>query len=272
MGLNTSPSGLLPLAPSKAAPCCGCARAGGVRQCIAHGFRNPRDFDFNWLGDLFTVDGDAPADLCLPWYVPARLFQVGYAGHHGWRFRGLRKSWPRPGYSPDTVSSLAAVGQAVPSGVVCYRHFQFPVSFRDGLFFGDWSSGRVYFTPLVPEDSSYDAAPEVFLEPIGLSGFAPVDLAVAPDGALLVAGGGGRTRGAIYRIDFPPGRPEVATHDWLKLVALQILPVLNAPQPLDAWSRAAWMEVAQNLGGEPFAQVVGDNRLPPAAGFAPLKF
>jgi len=141
------------------------------------------------------------------------------------------------GYSPDTVSPIAVVGQAVPSGVVCYRHYQFPVVFRNGLFVGDWSSGRIYFTSLVPTNSSYEASPEVFLEPIGMSGLCAGGPGGGPDGALLVAARGARTRGAIYRIDFPPGIAEVTAMDWLNLISAQAHYVLNAPQPLDAWAR-----------------------------------
>ncbi len=238
---------------------------GRGSECIAQGFRSPQDFDFNWLGDLFTFDSDAQGDLFLPWYLPARLYHVGYAGHHGWRLRGQRESWPRPPYSPDTVSLLAPVGHAIPSGVVCYRHYQFPLAFRNGLFACDWSSGRVYFSPLLPNGATYRANPDVFLESIGSFGFAPIDLAVAPDGALLVAAGGSRTRGSIYRIEYPPGQQEVAANNWLNLVTLDLQPVLSAPEPLAAWSRAEWLPVARKVGPEPFAQAVADNRQTPSA-------
>lgn len=236
---------------------------GQAAECVAHGLYHPRDMDFNWLGDLFTADGDALADRYLPWHVPARVCQVEHGAHLGVRLRGGESTWPRPLYSPDTTEPLAVWGSGVPSGVVCYRHYQFPAVFRNGLFFGDWISGRLWFTPLAPEDSGYRAAPEVFLEPMGISGFAPVDLAVARDGALLVATGGKGTAGSVYRIVWPPGGAEVAVHHDLSQVGPHVVPVLNAPQPLEAWSRATWVDMAMELGPAPFASVVTDPRHPP---------
>ena len=54
-------------------------------EVIAHGFRNPYDFDFNPAGDLFTYDSDCERDYFLPWYTPTRIYHVGYAQDHGWR-------------------------------------------------------------------------------------------------------------------------------------------------------------------------------------------
>src|ERR1051325_11541420 len=39
-------------------------------EILAHGFRNPYDFDFNWMGELFTFDSDTERDAFLPWYKP----------------------------------------------------------------------------------------------------------------------------------------------------------------------------------------------------------
>jgi glucose/arabinose dehydrogenase len=97
----------------------------GVRW-VAEGFRNPYDFDWNAAGDLFTYDSDAERDFFLPWYLPTRIYHVAPGGHHGWRLEGYTRSWPRPGRYLDTVEPLAAVGRGSPTGVICYRHTQFP--------------------------------------------------------------------------------------------------------------------------------------------------
>lgn len=238
---------------------------GRILECVADGFRNPADFDFNWLGDAFTFDSDLGADVFLPWYAPARLFHIGHAAHHGWRLNGWKRGFPRPDYYPDAVDILAPMGHAQPSGAVVYRHYQFPLNFRNGLFVCDWNSGRIYFTPLVPEGTTYQAAPEVFLEPIGLQGFAPSDIVVTPEGSLLVSTGGRKTRGGVFRIDFPPaGPPALLASNWIYTSLTEVEAVLNAPQPQDAWSRAWWVPIAQRLGPAGFAQVVGDNRLSPS--------
>src|SRR6185295_14637255 len=144
---------------------------GKQTEAIAHGFRNPYDFDFNWLGDLFTYDSDAEGDYLLPWYSPTRFYHVGHGAHHGWRLDGFRRSWARPDYYADTVDILVRIGRGSPTGVACYRHYQFPPRYRNGLFALDWTFGRIYFVPLTPEGSSYTATPEIFMEPIGTQGF-----------------------------------------------------------------------------------------------------
>ncbi|MBX6315054.1 MAG: hypothetical protein IRY99_19390, partial [Isosphaeraceae bacterium] len=184
--------------------------APDLRACevIAHGFRNPYDFDFNAAGDLFTYDSDVERDYFLPWYSPTRLYHIASGGHHGWRVTGYMRSWARPGYSPDTVDVLAPIGRGSPTGVACYRHRQFPERYRGGVFFLDWTFGRVYFAPLEPEGATYRTRPEVFLEATGSLGFDPTDIAVAPDGSLFVSMGGRKTRGAVYRISYEgEGRP-----------------------------------------------------------------
>jgi glucose/arabinose dehydrogenase len=65
---------------------------GRQSEIIAHGFRNPYDFDFNSDGDIFTYDSDVERDAFLPWYLPTRVYHVGYGLHHGWRLSGYQRS------------------------------------------------------------------------------------------------------------------------------------------------------------------------------------
>ncbi|MBI3854371.1 MAG: hypothetical protein HY293_01635, partial [Planctomycetes bacterium] len=185
-------------------------RAGGIvryspdfkeSEVIAHGFRNPYDFDFNAWGDLFTYDSDCERDYFLPWYTPTRIYHVGYGLDHGWRLTGYLRSFANRDYYPDTVDMLWPVGRGSPTGVVCYRHTAFPERYRGGLFALDWTFGRVWFFPLAPNGASYSTRAEVFLEPTGSEGFAPTDAAVAPDGSMYISIGGRRTRGAVFRIE-----------------------------------------------------------------------
>ena len=234
-------------------------------EAIAHGFFNPQDFDFNWVGDVFACDSDVEADLFLPWHVPDRLYHVAYGGHHGCRSESRQRNRARPDYYVDTAERLTELDRGWLTGVLCYRHTQFPPVFRNGLFLLDWVLGKVYFVPLTPDGDSYLAAPEVFLESIGAHGFTPSDIVVTPGGSLLISTGGHRTRGAIYRVDFLGAVPPLPVWtNWLFATAMEVDGVLNAPQPLEAWSRAAWLPVAQQLGPEPFAQAVADQRLMPS--------
>ena len=232
-------------------------------EIVAHGFRNPYDFDFNVLGDLFTYDSDVERDVFLPWYFFTRVYHVAEGGHHGWRVTGYQRSWPRPTYDPGTVDVLDWVGRGSPTGVAVYRHDQFPDAYRGGLFILDWTFGKVFFLRLAQpglgdDRSGYVASREVFLEPTGTSGFAPTDVVVAPDGSLLISIGGRRTRGSVYRVTYSGEANELAA-----MVEADLAPVesvLRARQPLDAWSRARWEPVARKLGKEPFRAAAKDGR------------
>lgn len=233
---------------------------GNASEIIAHGFRNPYDFDFNSSGDIFTYDSDVERDAFLPWNYPTRVYHVGYGQHHGWRLAGYKRSWPRPDYYADTVPMLARMGRGSPTGVATYRHEQFPPAYQDGLFLADWTFGKIFFLPLAPEGASYESAePEVFIEPLGTHGFAPTDLAVAPDGALFISIGGRKTRGAVYRVQWT-GRGQAAPPRLLPNPDLHT--VLLALQPLDAWSRAQWMPAATRLGAQAFLPFLVDDAWP----------
>jgi putative membrane-bound dehydrogenase-like protein len=229
-------------------------------EIIAHGFRNPYDFDFNADGDIFTYDSDVERDAFLPWNFPTRIYHVGYGQHHGWRLTGYKRSWPRPDYYADTIPMLSRTGRGSPTGVTTYRHFQFPPLFRDGLFFADWTFGKIFYLPLEANGASYtvDDA-DVFLEPIGTQGFAPTDLEIAPDGSMFIAIGGRKTRGAVYRVEWTGAQ---VPPNLLPLNSVDLNNVLLAAQPLEAWSRAIWMPAAQRLGAQAFGQFVSDNSWP----------
>jgi putative membrane-bound dehydrogenase-like protein len=237
---------------------------GGGCEAIAHGFRNPYDFDFNFAGDMFTYDSDGEREFLLPWYVPTRLYHVAQGGHHGWRLGGWQRSFARFGYYVDTVDLLAPTGRGSPTGLTVYRHYQFPPLYRNGLFFCDWTFGRVYFAPMRQNGSTYTATPDVFIEPIGTQGFAPTDVVVSRDGSLLVSTGGRKTRGGVYRVVLAGGATDAfIASNWWATVYDDLEAVLTAPQPLDAWSRAMWEPAATRLGAPPFAAIATDGRPPP---------
>jgi len=234
-------------------------------EVIAHGFRNPYDFDFNWMGELFAYDSDVERDYFLPWYTPTRVYHVAHGGHHGWRLAGYQRSWNRPDYYPDSVSILADLGRGSPTGVAAYRHYQFPAFYRGGLFCADWTFGRIFYVPLNENGTTYAGRPLLFLEPVGNHGFAPTDLAVGRDGSLYVSIGGRGTRGGVFRIEYAGagGRASYA-RNWSNGLS-RVEAVLAAPQPLDAWSRAFWVPEARRLGARPFVDAMLNNRLPPGS-------
>lgn len=183
------------------------------------GFRNAYDFDFNSDGDVFTYDSDGERDINLPWYQPTRVFRMSKTySDAGW----ITASWKQPDYLliPETIGRL---GRGSPTGVVCYRHSQFPMSYYNSVFVLDWTAGRIIVHKRDPATGEYDPG-SLFASPKGASAFAVTDAEVAPDGSLFVSVGGRGTEGAVYRIsaieEYAGGRP-------------------TFPQVNSSWSRAA---------------------------------
>jgi putative heme-binding domain-containing protein len=173
-------------------------------EIVADGFRNPYGFDFNTDGELFTFDSDNERCVSLPWYEPIRFYHVVPGGHHGWLSPQHAQFWRLPPTACDIVPPVLNLGRGSPTGVVCYRHVQFPDHYQGGMFLCDWTFGRVYFLRLKGAGASYSATSEVFLESVGENGFAPTAIAVHPvTGDLFISIGGRGTRGAVYRIRYP---------------------------------------------------------------------
>ena len=168
---------------------------------LCHGLRNPYDFDFDSKGEIYTYDSDCEREFLLPWYAPTRLYRVKLGAHHGWRLPGWKRGWKRPDYYFDSVEPLVNVGRGSPTGVAVYRHTAFPPEYRDAVFYCDWTFGKIYFThPDADLEELKDHAAGVFMESTGITGFAPTDIEVAPDGSLFVAVGGRGTTGSVYHI------------------------------------------------------------------------
>lgn len=170
-------------------------------EIVCHGFRNPYDFDFDSAGQIYIYDSDCEREFALPWYSPTRLYRAELGAHHGWRLRGYRRGHKRPDYYYDSVRPLVNVGRGSPMGVVVCRTTAFPEAYRDGVFYCDWTLGKVYFTgsdPLLEEIGALAA--EVFIESTGSNDFAPTDLEFAADGSLYLSTGGRGTTGSVFRI------------------------------------------------------------------------
>jgi putative membrane-bound dehydrogenase-like protein len=230
---------------------------GEVLDVFAHGFRNPYDLDFDAFGHLLTVDADGERDHHLPWYAPNRLFDVAQGMEHGWMLKGWTRSWNRPASFFDNVERLVEIGRGSPTGVVAYRHRQFPEHYRGGLFSACWTFGRVYYFPLVRAGATCTSKLETFMETTGDVGFAPCDLAIGPQGDLFVAIGGRRTRGSVFRVSYK-------NRDLAPLLEEPLAQVLAADQPSASWSRAAWVPAANELGKETFERAAADGKRDPA--------
>ncbi len=236
-------------------------------EIVSHGLRNAYDFAFNGQGDLFTYDSDEEREVSLPWYRPTRVFHALTSADHGW----VSKSWMRPDGLLDSPATIASFGRGSPTGVACYRHTQFPEKYRDALFVLDWTYGRVHLLPLRPAADTWSTEPELFMSGTGQNGFAPTDAEVGPDGSLYICIGGRGTRGGVYRIRHTLGEKllssktaPAASGPPLSPTSGKLAAVLEAPQPLNSWSRTKWVPVAKELGAAPFQQAALDEEQPAA--------
>ncbi len=239
-------------------------------EIFADGIRNAYDFEFGPLGDLFVHDSDGERDMSLPWYLPTRLFQVLPGASLGW----ITDSWKLPDSFVDAAPVVAETGRASPTGIVCYRHTQFPEKYRGGLFLLDWTFGRIQFTPATRRGETFKAEAEEFLKTTGEFGFAPTDAEVGPDGSLFVCVGGRGTHGTVYRVRYVGEGTATSTaanavaSDWTvpsesASADQQVNFCLRAPQPNSSWSRNRWIPIARRAGATAFLNaLMGEERLP----------
>lgn len=228
-------------------------------EVVADGFRNAYDFAFTPSGDVFTFDSDGERDVSLPWYRPCRVFHVTPRSDAGW----VSRSWKHPSDFPSMPPTVAEFGRGSPTGVICYRHTQFPSRYQDSLFMLDWTFGRVLTMTLEEQAGGWKGSPAIFAKAGGNFGFAPTDLEVGPDGALFVSVGGRGTRGSVFRIVSELNAPVSARRPG-RDDASKLNFVLQAPQPESSWSRESWLPVARKLGRTLFVEAAADEGRRPA--------
>lgn len=188
---------------------------GGAREVYARGVRNSVGFDWHpETGELwFTDNGRDMLGDDLP---PGELNRVTATDQHfGYPFCHAG-TVPDPdfgdlGRCEDSVAPVQGLGPHVaPLGMLFYTGDMFPAEYHHQIFIaehGSWNRSKAagktgYRLTLVRlngnESVSYEPFMEGFLREDQVLG-RPVDLLVAPDGALLVSDD---YRGVIYRISF----------------------------------------------------------------------
>ncbi len=201
-----------------------CAPDGSKLQRIATGFWNPFGLCRDDAGRLLMVDNDADA---MP---PCRIVNVLDHADYGFQFRfGRAGTHPLQAWNgefPGTLGMVAGTGEA-PCAISCYRHQYWVTS---------WGDNRIErYTP-VHEGSSIKAIRDVAV--LGDAMFRPVDMAIAPDGSVVVTDWVDRSynvhrKGRIWRIRFAgssvkaapgmtsgPQESKLATYSSAKLTSL----------------------------------------------------
>jgi putative heme-binding domain-containing protein len=201
---------------------------------FAGGFRNAYDLAFNAQGELFAHDSDMESDQGTTWYRPTRAFHVLPGAEIGWR-----SGWATwPDYYPDGVPGIADTGRGSPTGMVVYNHRQFPATYANAIFSGDWSEGRIWVLRCAEQNASYRAKAEVFMSGSPLN---VTDLEVGPDGSLYVVTGGRGSQGNVYRVHATQPAPQPA-------VARGVERALRLPQIHAAWARQQAAEIQREAG------------------------
>ncbi|MFO0815254.1 MAG: c-type cytochrome [Gemmatales bacterium] len=170
-----------------------------IEAVVCDGLRNAYSFDWSLRGELYTFDSDNERCLGLPWYEGCRFLRLDLGGHYGWRTPQYGQSWRMPSYHGSCVPPVADLGRGSPTGVVCYRHEQFPAEYLGRFLLLDWTFGVIHLVDTVGQKS-------VFLSTKAGHGFAPTSIAIHPvTGDVYVSSGGRGTRGAVYRIRHEAG-------------------------------------------------------------------
>jgi len=188
---------------------------GSAFETFARGIRNTVGFD--WHPDTrelwFTDNGrdmlgdDVPPDELN--HAPRKGLDFGYPTCHGRNIPDPDFGRRRP-CSATTPPALELGPHVAALGMRFYTGRMFPEKYRKGIFIaehGSWNRSRkigyrVLFVPLVNgRPAKYEVFAEGWLQADTAWG-RPVDVLVAPDGALLVSDD---EAGAIYRISYRGG-------------------------------------------------------------------
>ena len=187
---------------------------GGILRCDAGGYnleihsrgmRNPWDMamdtGFNWL----CTDND-PGPQHDRIFMPIQ--DAHYGMSHPWSYDWLAKDHLPTAPSVDLLPTVSGSGV----GVVYYTAKHFPKKYQNTFLIGDWTNKRIYHFPNTWDganmknagtfetlaDAGKTQAGDLGFKPNkGKSLFRPTDIAVAPNGALYIAGWGAHY-GSIY--------------------------------------------------------------------------
>jgi putative membrane-bound dehydrogenase-like protein len=169
--------------------------SGGPVEIFASGFRNPFDLAFDKDGNLFATDNGCDPPVCVD--APEELNYIIKGGDYG---------FPEyAGTPPDGSGTVAPIATFAPhtsaNGMIIYQGEMFP-EWQGQAFvalFGSYLEGfrdvghRVLRVELTADGDGFVGTVHPFAD-----GFArPLDIAVAPDGAIFIADFEG---GTIYRL------------------------------------------------------------------------
>jgi glucose/arabinose dehydrogenase len=160
----------------------------GAYDVYAKGIRNPYDIAFDSRGQMYATDNGLLAGQ------GDRLLGVRQDGNYGWPYYGnigCDHCPPSPPFLQPDRTLLWLPEYTLPRGIVAYHGTQFPANMFDSLFVAFWNGIEDGQRVARIEPGSIPTDPEALAEwtpePFITGLIRPADVAVAPDGSLVVA-------------------------------------------------------------------------------------
>ncbi len=163
---------------------------GSELERYAAGLRNPYDLAFDANGRLYATDNGPDFG------PPDRLLRIVQGAHYGYPYYANCDNCPPAPPDLKITPPLATfIPHAAATGITAYTGSQFPANYATNLFVTLWSG--------------FPGAQKVMriqLSPFKMSDFVlgladPIDVTVAPDGALVVADW---VNGNVFKISYAP--------------------------------------------------------------------
>ena len=195
---------------------------GSDLEVLGHNFRNNYEVAVDAFGTLWQSDNDDDGNQGVRINY---VMEFGNYGYHdemtgeGWRVRrtGMHEEIPKRHWhlnDPGVVPNLLQTGAGSPTGMIVYEGRLLPEVFWDQMIHTDAGPNVVRAYPVTKAGAGYEAGIVNIMKGTQDQWFRPSDVAVAPDGSLIVAdwydpGVGGHhvgdlERGRLFRIA-PPG-------------------------------------------------------------------
>lgn len=228
---------------------------GSDVEVLGHNFRNNYEVAVDSYGSLWQSDNDDDGNRAVRINFVMEYGNYGFRDEmtgENWRTRrtGMHEEIPKRHWhlnDPGVVPNLLQTGAGSPTGILIYEGRLLPEVFWDQMIHTDAGPNVVRAYPVEKDGAGYSAKTVNLLKGTNDQWFRPSDVAVAPDGSLIVAdwydpGVGGHhvgdlQKGRLFRIA-PPGTPykipvmELSTAEG----AVNALQSPNLSQRQDAWN------------------------------------
>ena len=197
-------------------------------EVLGHNFRNPYELTVDAFGTVWQSDNDDDGNRGVRINYVMEYGNYGYrdeltGAHWSTRRTGMHDEVPLRHWhqnDPGVVPNALQTGAGSPTGITMYEGTLLPPPFHNQIIHADAGPGVVRAYAVTKDGAGYSAKAIDILTSPGDQWFRPSDVAVAPDGSLIVSDwydatvGGNQAvdqeRGRIFRLA-PPGEPYSVT-------------------------------------------------------------